>query len=61
MPRNFIAFLFGNAVKGKEVKSKIKGAAKIFRRARSLSFKEFKILIGLAKLNIWFYFQSLSL
>ena len=60
MSRNFIAFLFGNAVKGK-VKSKIKGAAKNFRRARSLSFKEFKILIGLAKLNIWFYFQSLSL
>lgn len=52
MSRNFIAFLFGNAVKGKEVKSKIRGAAKIFRRARSLSFKEFKILIGLAKLNI---------
>lgn len=30
MPRNFIAFLFRNAVTGKEVKSKIRGGAKNF-------------------------------
>lgn len=52
MPRNFIAFLFRNAVTGKEVKSKIRGGAKNFRPARSLTFNELKMLIGLAKLNI---------
>ncbi len=44
MPRNFIAFLFGNAVKGKEVKSKNQRrgekffAAPVLYLLRSLKF-----------------------